>query len=44
MNDLADIGPPYGSYSPKTTETILLVAALTVKIAPKEIQKAVEYD
>jgi len=44
MNDLADIGPPHGSYFPKPPETILLVVALTVKIAPKEVQKALEYD
>jgi hypothetical protein len=28
----------------KPPGTILLVVALTVKIAPKEIQKALEYD
>jgi hypothetical protein len=44
MNDLADIGPPY---FPQTPETILLVVALTVKVASKEVkevQKALEYN
>ena len=44
MNDLTDIGPP-SSMRPQTQpETILLVAALAVKVAAKEIQKALEYN
>jgi hypothetical protein len=32
------------STSPDSPETILLVVALTVKVAPKEVQKALEYN
>lgn len=31
------------STSPNSPETILLVVALAVKVAPKEVQKALEY-